>query len=146
MIVRIIFLITALLALSCAQSTHRITAIWDKNTEPDMKYYDLFLVERADSGSFFTDDTDIWPNKMSDHVALLDTHYTAGYLQTVAHVFSPVDSLWTEWDQAANNKWIRAYIIAADSLNYKSAISPSFNVLFMENLPPGKPKPFRFQR
>jgi len=133
----IILFILVLVVIGCAQ-TDTIRARWDKNTEPDMSHYDLFRVTMPDSLDFHAD-TFPWPKDTSDNILASDYHY--GYsLAVISHVFGGVDSLTYEWEQPLNHKWVRAYILAADSAGNKSYLTPSVNIIFMpDEIPPDKP-------
>jgi hypothetical protein len=139
----VILLILVLVVIGCSQTIH-LKYRWDKNTEPDMSHYDLFRLVMPDSAAFwnFKLYVDGWPADTSNNVAVDSSiHYQNGhYFTTVAHIFSPVDSLMFEYDQPMEQGFLRAYICAYDSVGNASFLTPSLNAVYIgDRDSPNKP-------
>lgn len=128
----IVFMVLFVLMItaSCSQ-TIPLGMRWDKNPEPDMSHYDMFVLVLSDSSLFYT--LTQWPADTSVKDVQIDSSFHFDYLlATMAHIHnSPIDSLVYEWNQPMEQKYIRAYIIAADSVGNTSPIATSDNVVFI---------------
>lgn len=127
---RIIFILAILFALGCTQ-TIKLGYVWDKNTEPDMSHCDLFTLTFNDSTTFYQ--LLEWPADTSVCCVKIDSalHYPH-LLATIAHIHdSPIDTVLFEFTHDQEQKYLRAYLVAYDSLRNGSFIATSWNVVFI---------------
>jgi hypothetical protein len=129
---------------ACGQTVH-LKYRWDKNTETDMSHYDLFRVLSTDSVSLWEMST--WPAD-STVVIIPDTaiHYHHLFA-TVAHIYSPIDSMIFEYDQDMFQGYLRAWICAVDSAGNASPLGVSINAVFIgDAVAPERPRILEFRR
>jgi len=124
-----ILLTLFLIVAGCAQ-TITLGYVWNKNTEPDMSHYDLFTLTLPDSAAFWQ--LTEWPADTSVHGFSIDSliHYPH-QLAEVVHVFSPIDSVLFEFTHQREQKFLRAYLVAVDSLGNTSPMATSWNVVYI---------------
>ena len=140
-LISIVLLVFALSLCTCSQ-TIPLGVRWDKNTESDMSHYDLFILIKSDSMSFYFTYPE-WPEDTIQNVFLDSTLHIPNLLATMAHIFSPVDSMVFHWDQTMYNKYLRAYVLAADSAKNTSFIAPSINIIYIgDRDAPGMPRQY----
>lgn len=141
-----ILLVLAFSVNSCSAQTTHLKYRWDKNVEPDMSHYDLFRVIEPDSLVLWNET--FWPNDTTENVPIDSAiHYSTNpvyggnyHFATVAHIFSPIDSLMFEYDQPMEQGYLRAYICAYDSVGNVSYIGPSINAVYIgDREAPAKP-------
>jgi hypothetical protein len=134
---KILVLILALVVCASCQSTIHLAYVWDKNPASDgVKDYDLFLVYLPDSAAFWqlTD----WPVDTLSQVKLDSTKHMPNLLATMAHIYSPIDTMVYEFNKPRSQMWVRGYITAADSAGNVSFMAPSINVTYIgDDIPPG---------
>ena len=129
MLMKMTFILTLLFVLSCAQ-TIPLGFRWDKNTEPDMSHYDLFTLVLSDSEAFYS--LTEWPADTSVKNVYIDsTVHMPNLLATLAHIYSPIDSMVFQWTKTREQAFLRGYILAADSTGNMSAIATSINIVYI---------------
>lgn len=129
MIMKTTLILFVLFVLGCAQSIP-LGFRWDKNTEPDMDHYDLFTLVLPDSEAFYS--LTEWPVDTSINNVHLDSIiHMPNLLATMAHIYSPIDSMVFQWDKRMEQAFLRGYILAADSAGNTSAIAPSINIVYI---------------
>jgi len=143
-LISIVLLVFALSLYACSQ-TMPMGFRWDKNMESDMHHYDLFTLALFDSTEFYT--LVQWSADTTKYVKLDSTIHMPNLLATIPHIFSPIDSMTFEWDQTMSNKYLRGYILAADSARNVSFIVPSINIVYIgDRDSPDEPRFFRFKK
>lgn len=127
---KVIVLLLVLVVAAACQPTMKLGFRWDKNTEEDMDHYDLFTLTLSDSAGFFALTT--WPADTSVKNVYVDSIiHMPNLLATMAHIYSPIDSMVYEWNKRMEQKYLRGYILAADSSGNTSALAPSINIIYV---------------
>jgi hypothetical protein len=121
-----ILFVLLFVVMGCSQ-TINLGFRWDKNTESDMSHYDLFTYILPDSALFYQ--LDNWPTDTTDIVKIDSSYHYQYLLASMAHIYSPIDSMIYEWDQEMSQAYLRGYIVAADSAGNISYITPSLNII-----------------
>ena len=125
-----IILLVFMVAFGCGQ-TIQLGYVWDKNTEVDMMHYDLFTLTLDDSAAFWQ--LTEWPADTSIKNFPIDSliHYP-NHLATIAHIHdSPIDTVLFEFTHSQQQKFLRAYLIAIDSVGNYSTMSTSWNIVYI---------------
>lgn len=134
----ILLFVFTLSLCACSQTMH-LGYVWDKNAPEDkVKHYDLFILLMPDSADFWqlTD----WPVDTLSNIDMDSTIHFPNLLATMAHIYSPIDSMVYEFDQPMSQNWLRGYILAADSVGNTSIMAPSINVVYIgDDVPPKMP-------
>jgi len=128
-----------LVATGCSQ-TITLKFRWDKNTEPDMHSYDLFVLTNPDS-LYFESLTE-WPADTSiKNVQIDSTIHYPHLLATAAHIHNEIDSMYVEYTYPRSQTYACAYVCANDSARNQSAIARSINIFYIgDRESPGIPK------
>ncbi len=129
MIMKITLILALLIALGCTQ-TINLGYRWDKNTEPDMSHYDIFVVTAPDCLSLW--EMSQWPAHEGLNIYPDSTEHYPNLLAVIAHIHdSPIDSVVFYYDQKMEQGSLRAWFVAVDSLLNKSFMAGSINAVYI---------------
>jgi len=139
LIVLAFMLLLVLLTESCNAQTVQLGYVWDKNPEPDMSHYDLFTLQLPDCTDFWQ--TTEWPADSTVNMFSDTTIHYPNLLATIAHIHnSPIDTVLFQFTHRMSQEYLRAYIVAVDSVGNKSLMAVSRNAVFIgDRDSPGKP-------